>query len=367
MGHRIPLSEPTLGAAELANLSACVEEQWVARGGRFVREFEALFADIVGVPEAVSTVTGSAALHLAMVDLGIGPGDEVIVPALTFFATAAPVRQVGAVPVFVDVDPTTYCLDPAAADAAITPRTRAILPVHLYGHPVDMDELAQIAEPRALPLVEDATEALGSEVRGRPCGTLGAIGAFSFNGNKVITAGGGGMLVAQEPARLQHLRHLTLQSRVPGTIEYLHDELGFNYALSNLHAAVGLAQLQRLDELVDARRSLAARYAAALEDVEDLTFCHEASWAHSNFWLMSVLVDEEVAGRTKAALLRSLNEAGVEARPFFAPLNGIEAFADLPSTATPVADGLHRRGICIPSSAGLRHEDQDRVIEILRA
>lgn len=365
MGDRVPLSVPSLGAQEAAYLTACIDEGWVARGGRFVREFETLFAKIAGVDHAVSTVSGSAALHLALVDLHVSSGDEVIVPALTFIATAAPVAYVGATPVFVDVDPATYCIDPAAIEAAITPRTRAIIPVHLYGHPADLDPIRALADPREIPIVEDATEALGSYCRGRACGTLGTIGAFSFNGNKVITSGGGGMLLADTGARVDHLRHLTLQARVGGTVEYLHDEVGFNYAMSNLNAAVGLAQLKRLEEFVEARRALARRYAEGLAPVDDLTFCKEAPWARCNFWLMSVLVDERVRGRNRTDLMRTLDESGVDSRPFFHPLNRLKPFRALEGAPTPVADRLHSQGLSIPSSANLGRDDQERIITLL--
>ena len=365
-GRRVPLSIPMLGPQEARYLQACIDEQWVATGGRFVREFEELFAQVTGADAAVSTASGSAALHLAMVDLGIGPGDEVIVPALTFVATAAPVRYVGATPVFVDVDPVTYCIDADAVAAALSPRTRAIIPVHLYGHPADMDAIRAVAHPREIPIVEDAAESLGSTYHGRPCGTLGTIGVFSFNGNKVITSGGGGMLLADTAERLDHLRHLTLQAKVRGTIEYIHDEVGFNYAMSNLNAAVGLAQLERLEELVEVRRSLALVYGAGLEDVDDLTFSGEAPWARSNRWLMSVLVDERVAGRTREDLLSALDDGGIDARPFFVPLNRLQAFSDVPTSPTPVADRLYAQGISIPSSPTIERADQDRVISILR-
>jgi perosamine synthetase len=363
---RIPLSEPTLGATEEAYLRACIEENWVATNGRFVREFENLFATLHGCRAALSVASGTAALHLAMAELGIGPGDEVLVPALTFVATANAVRYTGATPVFVDVDPLTYTIDPAHAASLVGERTRALIAVHLYGHPADMNPLCALARTNGLALVEDAAGALGACYRGQPCGTIGDLGVFSFNGNKLITAGGGGMLLARDPARLEHMRHLSLQGREPGTVEYLHDEVAFNYALSNLHAAIGLAQLERLEELLAHRRWLAARYADALAWAPGLTFCAEAPWADSNFWLMSVLLDGEHT-RSREQQIASLADAGIQTRPFFTPLPDVAAYRDSRTAEIPVARRLHAQGLSLPSSASLSEADQDRVLAELLA
>ena len=365
--RRIPLSEPTFGGNEAKYLQECIGEGWVASRGRFVREFEELFARRHDSPDAVTTSSGTTALLLALETLGVGPGDEVIVPALTFIATVNPVRHLGATPVFVDVDAETYCMDPALVAAAITERTRVILPVHLFGHAADFDSLLRLAEPRGIAIVEDATEALGSTYRDRACGTLGTIGAFSFNGNKVITSGGGGMLLAADPERLAHLRHLTLQARVPGTLEYEHDEIGHNGVLSNLQAAVGLAQLEHLDDRLAARRALAARYTAALRDVPDLRFCTEAPGTRHNFWLMSVLVDESVAGRSRTDVMDALRAVGIDSRPFFSPLPGLPPYRPFAGDGEyPVAVRLHAQGVSIPSSSHLTNEEQDLVCAILR-
>jgi perosamine synthetase len=366
MADRIPLSVPVLEGNELEYLRACVEENWVAANGRFVGAFEEAFAARHCAPAAVSTGSGTAALHTALVELGIGPGDEVIVPALTFVASANPVRYVGAAPVFADVDPETLTLDPAVLPALCSEATRAIVVVHLYGHPADMDPILALAAERGLAVVEDATEALGSRYRDRPCGTLGDIGCFSFNGNKVITTGGGGMLLASDPGRLEHMRYLTLQAREPGSREYLHGDVGFNYLLSNLHAAVGLAQLERFDELLEARRRIAERYANGLEGVEGLRHVGEAPWARANRWLNSVVVDAEHYGEDREALLSRLNGEGIEARPFFHPLHRLAPYAPFARGELPRADRLHANGLNLPSSAALAPTEQDRVISALR-
>jgi perosamine synthetase len=361
---RIPLSEPSLGDQEAAYLNQCIQENWVSSKGRFVRQFEALFASIHGHDQAVSTNTGTAALHLALLHLGVGPGDEVLVPALTFAASANVIRYVGATPVFVDVDPDTYTIDPGMTRALVTPRTRAILVVHLYGHPVDMDSIAGIGREHGVAVVEDATEALGSRYHGQLCGTLGDFGCFSFNGNKVITTGGGGMVLARDPGGLEHVRHLSLQARVPGSREYTHDEIGFNYTLSNLQAAVGLAQLERLDELVARKRALADRYREHLATAPGLRFSVEAPWAQSNYWLMSVLVDEAQYGRSRGELIDALAAARIDARPFFTPLPALPPYGG-EARAFPVAQRLHDQGVSIPSSASLDDEQQERVIGAL--
>lgn len=365
--ERVPLSVPTMGEREAEYLRACIDENWVASKGRFVRQFEELFASIHDHPQAVSAASGTAALHLACVALGLGPGDEVLVPALTFAASANAVLYTGATAVFVDVDPGTFTIDIEKAAAKLSARTRAIMVVHLYGHPADMDAVGELARSHDLAVIEDATEALGSRYRGRLCGTLGDVGCFSFNGNKVITAGGGGMVLARDQARLDHIRHLSLQSRVPGTSEYLHDGVGFNYALSNLQAAVGLAQLERLDEFVARRRTLADRYATELAGAPGLSFTVEASWSESNYWLMSVLVEPTAGARSREELMNALAVANIEARPFFTPLPQLEAYASTGSDPddVPVSRDLHGRGVSIPSSASLDREQQDRVIAVL--
>ncbi len=362
---RIPLSVPLLAGNEGAYLQACIEENWVATNGRFTRAFEEAFADRHGFQDAVSTVTGTAALHTALVELGIGPGDEVIVPDLTFIASANPIRYVGASAVLADVDRQSYTLDPAQLEELVTDRTRAIVAVHLYGHPVDMDPVLELARSAGLFVVEDATEALGSLYKGRPCGTLGDIGCFSFNGNKVITTGGGGMLLARDPDRLAHMRLLTLQGRVPGSREYLHSDVGFNYAMSNLQGAVGLAQLERLDELLRARREHAVRYGEALADVEGLSFACEQPWARSNFWLSSVLVDQARYGEDRLELAERLSDGGVETRPFFLPLHLQAPYRGCATVPPRTSAHLHEVGLCLPSSASLAPADQDRVLGLL--
>lgn len=355
-----------MGGNEALYVNECIDENWVAANGRFSRAFEQAFATRHGVDDAVSTSSGTAALHTALVDLGIGPGDEVIVPDLTFIASVNPVRYVGATPVLADVHPRSYTLDPACLQELLSDRTRAIIVVHLYGHPADIDPVLELASARGIFVIEDATEALGSTYKGQPCGTLGDIGCFSFNGNKVITTGGGGMLLARDAERLEHMRLLTLQGRVPGSREYVHSEVGFNYVMSNLQAAVGLAQVEQLEKLLAARRAVAERYARGLNGVQGLTYASEETWAHSNFWLGSVLVDPASYGEDRDELATRLSAAEVDTRPFFHPLHLQAPYRGCAPVSPNVSIDLHRIGLCIPSSANLEPAEQDRVVALLR-
>jgi perosamine synthetase len=362
----IPLSAPVFEGNEAAYLQQCIEEGWVATNGRFTRAFEAGFAALHDRPAALATSTGTGALHLALAGLGIGPGDEVIVPDLTFVATANAVRYVGATPVLADAEPERYGLDPAVLPQLVTPRTRAIIVVHLFGLPVLMEPILAFAAKHGLYVVEDATESLGSAEGGRASGTWGDIGCFSFNGNKIITSGGGGMIVARNPERLDHLRVLAFQARELGTTEYMHSEVGFNYGMPNLQAAVGLAQFERLETYVSARQAVARRYAEGLRDVEGLTFSPMPEGVVWNGWLSSVLVDEERYGEDRIALAARARRAGVEMRPFFTPMHQLPPYAQCARTELPVSTHLHSLGLNLPSSASLTPADQDHVLALLR-
>jgi perosamine synthetase len=366
MSDRIPLSVPDFTGREGEYLQECIDSGWVAARGPFVERFESAFAAYHDAADAVSTASGTAALHLALVGLGIGPGDEVIVPALSFVATVNPVAYVGAKPVFADVNRDTYTIDPHQIESLITDRTRAIIVVHLYGQPTDMDAVAEVALARGIAIVEDATEALGASYRGRLCGTLGTVGCFSFNGNKVITSGGGGMLLASDPGLLERMRLLSLQGRVPGTTEWLHDDIGFNYVMSNLQAAVGLAQFEGLEARLRRKREIGARYQSQLGDMRGLEVLREPEWSVGNHWLNSVLIDPAY-GSGRHALMAWLDAHGIDSRPFFYPLHQLKPYARNGQPDLPVAQLLHERGVSLPSSAGLTDADQERVIETIIA
>lgn len=369
MTKRIPLSEPVLDGEELRYLAECVRTNWVSYSGPFVTTFERRFARTIGMPDAVALNSGTAALHLALLIAGVGPGDLVIVPDLTFIAPANAVRYCGAEPAFVDVTADTWTLDVEMLDAFLREhperaRVKAVLPVHLLGHPADMDPLLRLCARAGVAVVEDATESLGARYRGRHLGTLGAVGCFSFNGNKIITSGGGGMLVAASAADMERARYLSTQAR-DDPAEYVHDAVGFNYRLSNVHAAVGIAQLERLDARVAAKRRIAERYRAGLADVPGVSHPLEAPWATATFWLYTILVAPP-AKRASRELIADLAREGIEARPLWAPLHQQRPYRENIAYRIERAPDVYARAVSLPSSVDLSEEDQDRVISAVR-
>jgi len=361
---RLPVAEPFLGEEELRYVSECVLTGWVSSAGKFVGRFEELFAERCAVDHAVAVSNGTAALHVALVGLGIGPGDEVIVPALTFVATANAVAYTGATPVFADSEPATWNVDPEAVAAAVTPRTRAIVAVHLYGHPADMEALLAVANEHALPVVEDAAEAHGARYKGRPVGGLGAAGTFSFYGNKIVTTGEGGMVVTNDGGLADRIRTLRDHGMEPGR-RYWHPVLGFNYRLTNLQAALGVAQLEKLDDILGAKRRIAERYAAGLRGVPGITLPPDEPWAESVYWLYSILVDPAEFGLDRDAVMGALDAAGIETRPFFTPLHRQPLYAT--DASLPVAERLAERGVSLPSAVTLAPLEVERVVETLGA
>jgi perosamine synthetase len=355
---RLPVAEPFLGEEELRYVSECVLTGWVSSAGRFVTRFEQLFAERCGVAHAVAVSNGTAALHVALVALGLGPGDEAIVPTLTFVATANAVAYTGATPVLVDSEPVTWNLDPEAVAAAITPRTKAIVPVHLYGHPAEMDAILEVAAEHGLPVVEDAAEAHGALYKGRPVGSLGRAGTFSFYGNKIVTTGEGGMVVSDDAELAERIRVLRDHGMEPGR-RYWHPVLGFNYRLTNLQAALGVAQLEKLDEILAAKRRIGERYAAGLGGVPGIELPPAESWAESVHWLYSVLVDPAELG-ARDGVMDALDAAGIETRPFFTPIHQQPLYAT--GARLPVAERLAERGLSLPSAVTLTDAEVDRVV-----
>jgi perosamine synthetase len=374
----VPLCVPELGGNEWRYVKECLDSTFVSSVGPFVERFEQMMAARLGARGAVATSSGTAALHVALIVAGVRPGDEVLVPSLTFIAPVNAIRYVGAVPVFVDAEPHFWQMDVAAARAYLetecerdgatvrnraSGRTvRAILPVHLLGTPVDFDPLAALAREFGLVTIEDATESLGAEYRGRPVGRLGDIGCFSFNGNKVITAGGGGLIVTDRQEWADRARYLTTQAKDHAT-EFIHGEIGFNYRLPAIQAALGCAQAERLDVHLQAKRAVAARYRAALESLPGLTLMAEPAYAVGASWMFTVLVDETRYGCGSRDLIAQLDRARIQARPLWQPNHRSAAHADVPARACPVADRLFEQGVTLPSSAGLTAADQQRVID----
>ncbi|MCL5935526.1 MAG: LegC family aminotransferase [Firmicutes bacterium] len=364
--YSIYLDAPNIGELEKKYVIHALESGYVSSVGPMVTEFEERFASYVGAPYAVATVNGTAALHLALRLLDIGPGDEVIVPDLTFIATANPVLYVGATPVVVDVDPLTWNIDPAEVEKAITKHTRAIIPVHLYGNPVDIQRIMELARNHGIYVVEDATEALGSTYKGRHTGTFGDIGVFSFNGNKVITTGGGGMLVTGDPDLASQACLLVNQGRTPGAIEYEHVEVGYNYRLTNLQAALGLAQLERLPEFLTTKRHNAALYRELLKETPGLEWQHELDGAVSNWWLFSVLINPEIFGSDRNSIMEEMIAAGVQVRPLFMPLTKQAIYQHYRLNKCIVAESLYKKGLNLPSTTFLSDKDVYAVCELLK-
>jgi perosamine synthetase len=359
---RLPVAEPSLGERELLYVSECVLTGWVSSAGPFVTRFEELFAKFTRTSHAIAVANGTAALHLALLGLGIGQGDEVIVPTLTFVATANAVSYTGARPVFVDSEPSTWTIDTKLIEEAITARTKAIVVVHLYGHPAHLDAIFDVAARHGLPVVEDAAEAHGALYNGSPVGGLGAVGVFSFYGNKIVTTGEGGMLVTNDDELAEKVRLLRAHG-MSSERRYWHPVLGYNYRLTNIQAALGVAQMERIDELVAAKRRVARLYAEGLGGVPGIELPPEAVWASSVYWLYSVLVDEDAFGMSRDELIDRLAAEGLETRPVFTPLHLQPLYTT--GAHLPVAEHLAATGLSLPSAAGLSEEQVRRVTELV--
>jgi dTDP-4-amino-4,6-dideoxygalactose transaminase len=368
---RIYLSPPDVGPAERAALLEAFDSNWIAPLGPAVDAFEADFAARHGVADAVALSSGTAALHLALVMLGVGPGDTVIVPTLTFAASAFAVRYVGAEPVFVDSDDASWNLDPALLDAELAERAArgapvaAVIAVDLYGQCADYAPIVESCARHGVPLIEDAAEALGATYAGAPAGTLGDIGVFSFNGNKIITTSGGGMLIARDPEHTARARHLSTQARQP-VLHYEHAEVGFNYRMSNLLAALGRAQLAGLDAKVARRRAIKERYCAALAEVPGIGFMPDAAFGEPTCWLSVATVDPEAFGATPAEICAHLETLDIEARPAWKPMHRQPVFASCVVRGGAVADRIFATGLCLPSGSAMTDADVDRVAAAVR-
>jgi perosamine synthetase len=378
----IPLSAPEIGGNAWAYVKDCLDSGWVSSAGAYVDRFEEALARHVGVSHAVACVNGTAALHIALLVAGVEAGDEVIVPSLTFIAPANAVRYVGAVPVFADVDQLYWQLDARSVQHFLEAscdvvdgrcrnrvtgrRVKAVIPVDLLGHPADVDAIAEVAKANGLAVVEDATESLGALYRGCSVGKHADVACFSFNGNKTITAGGGGMIATDNAAYARRARYLTTQAK-DDPIEYVHNEVGYNYRLTNLAAALGLAQLEQLDEFVARKRAIAARYAESLARVPGVRVMAEAPWAASTFWLYTPLIDAAVYGRDSRALINDLWRERIQARPLWQPLHASPAHAGSPVVGSDVAARVAEQAISLPSSVGLSALQQDRVTAAIRA
>jgi len=362
----IPLCIPEIRGNELKYVKDCIDTNWVSSVGSYVNLFEEKFSEYVNSKSAVVTMNGTAALQLALVTLGIGEGDEVIVPSLTFISPINTLKYVGAEPVFVDVCRDTFVMDAEKIEELITSKTKAIMPVHIYGHPVDMNRVMEIAKNHNLYVIEDATEALGSTYNGKMAGTMGDIGCFSFNGNKIITTGSGGMLVTNNLEYGDRAKFLSTQSKVvTENKSFYHPEVGYNFRMPNLLAAFGVAQLENIKDYLKIKRENSVYYNELLSAVKGITLPAEKRNVENCFWLYSILVEEEY-GITRDELIQKLNEQKIEARPFFMPIHDMPPYRNCTHGNLSVTKELYKRGINLPSSVALKKEEIEKVCETIR-
>ncbi len=364
----IPVNEPLLDGNEKKYLLECIDTGWISSEGPFVKEFEEKFAARVGRQHGIAVCNGSAALEAALAAIGIGPGDEVIMPSFTIISCAAPVVRAGALPVVVDSDPLTWTMDVSRIEERITSRTRAIMVVHTYGLPVDMDPVLELAKKHGLKIIEDAAEAHGLAYRDRPCGSFGDIATFSFYPNKHVTTGEGGMIVTDDDGladRCRSLRNLCFQAKK----RFVHEELGFNFRMTNLQAALGLAQLERLNDFAERKRLMGRRYTELLQGVNGLQLpLPGTGYAENIYWVYGVVIDDAVPLDAEQAM-RLLGGRGIGTRPFFWPMHEQPVFRRMglfDGEHYPVAERIARRGLYLPSGLALTDSQMDAVCHEVR-
>jgi perosamine synthetase len=372
----IPLCVPEIRGTEWQYLKECLDTNWVSSAGPFVNRFEKMVTDYVGTKYGVATVNGTAALHIALLVAGVKPDEEVLVSTMSFIAPANAIRYVGAWPVFIDADPAYWQMDVAKLDNFISKgchwhngeltnratgrRVKAILPVHILGHPCDMNTIREVARKYSLTIIEDATESLGAQYQGEMVGHLGDVACFSFNGNKTITTGGGGMVVTDRWEWAERASYLTTQAK-DDPLEYIHGEIGYNYRLTNVQAALGCAQMEQLERYIEAKLRIAGAYSYALGEVSGIITMMEAPWASSVSWLNTVLIEEKVFGTDSRGLLKHLASSNIQARPLWQPLHMSPAHKGAYSIDCPEAERLYLEALSLPSSVGLTKQDQGRV------
>lgn len=367
---RIPVAGPWVTQREVDYTADAAATAWYDRANEYVKKFEDAFAAYLETRHAVSLPHCTAGLHLALAALGVGPGDEVIVPESTWIASCAPIQYVGAIPVFADVDEQTWCLSPESFEAAITPRTRAVIPVDLYGSMPDMDAIQAIAKARGIEIIEDAAEAVGSEYHGRKAGSFGKCGVFSFHGSKTLTTGEGGLLATNDREFFDRVLFLRDHGRVPGDRFFFNAEVAYKYKMSALQAAFGLAQLERVEELVGRKREIYRWYAEELAGIEGVTLNAEPADTRNSFWMITIVLGASrgVSGRQ---LMEAFDAANIDSRPFFHPLSSIPALRDLPTAAAgrernKVAYALAPRGLNLPSAMNLTRDQVGYVCDVIR-
>jgi len=363
----IPVCEPLLGGKELEYINDCIKSNWISSKGKYIEQFENKFANYCGCKYGISTTNGTTALHLALVSLDIGPDDEVIIPTFTMVATAFAVAYTRAKPVLVDAECDTWNIDVNKIEEKITKKTKAILPVHIYGHPCDMDEILKIAKKYNLYVIEDAAEAHGAEYKGKKAGNISDIGCFSFYANKIITTGEGGMVVTNNPEiadkarRLKDLAH-SKEKR------FLHTDIGYNYRMTNIQAAIGLAQYERINELIEMRRENAQLYNGILKDLKGIVIPTERRWAKNVYWMYSILINDDF-GINRDEFMERLLKAGIETRAFFLPMHHQPVFKKMglfKGENYPIADYISARGLYLPSSSQLGKQEIEFICNTIK-
>jgi len=370
----MPVSEPLLAGNEIDYLRDCIVTGWISSAGKYIERFERDWAGYCGRKHGVAVANGTAALQVAVDALRLEPGDEVVMPSFTIISCPLAVVRAGATPVVVDSEPETYCIDIGQVAAAITPRTRAIMPVHIYGHPADMDPLFELAQRHGLAIIEDAAQAHGCEYFSsrdgqavwRRCGGLGTVSAFSFYANKLVTTGEGGMVLTDSDAlaeRCRSLRNLCFQPR-----RFYHEELGYNYRLTNMQAAVGVAQVERISDILERKRRIGGLYDELLADVQGIKLPEKREWARTNYWMYSLVLEDEV-GMDAFEFAARLKANGVDTRPFFMGMHEQPVFRArglFEGVRLPVAERLYRRGVCVPSGPTLTEAQIGRVARAVK-
>ncbi len=359
----IPVCEPKLGGKELDYVVDCIKTNWISSKGKYITEFENKFSKYCGAKYGIATSNGTTAIHLALASVGIGPGDEVIIPTFTMIATVNPVTYTCAKPVLVDSEPKTWNMDPAKIEEKITKRTKAIMVMHTYGHPCDMDPILKIAREHDLHVIEDAAEAHGAEYKGKRVGAIGNAGCFSFYANKILTTGEGGMVVTNDEKIAEMARLLRDQAFEPK--RFLHRYVGFNYRMTNIQAAIGVAQMEIIDESVATRRRNAALYNSLFDGVKGITKPPEAKWAKNVYWMYTVLVEDSF-GMSRDKLMEYLKGKGIDTRSAFYPIHSQPVYAaQYKGEKYPVADEIGRKGINLPSGNTLTKDQIKQVVDTI--
>lgn len=377
----IPLCVPEVRGNEWQYIKECLDTGWVSSVGSYVDRFEHELAAYVGAKYAVATASGTAALHIALLVAGVQSDDEVLVSTLTFIAPANAIRYVGAYPVFIDAEPDYWQMDPQLVadflkqqchwqngelrNKTTGRRVKAIIPVHILGHPVDMDPIVELARTYNLVVIEDATESLGAKYKNKMVGTLGNIACFSFNGNKIITTGGGGMIVTDNEAWATKAKYLTTQAK-DDPVEYIHNEIGYNYRLNNIQAAMGVAQLEKLDEYIVAKRRIAATYTSQLAEIAGITVMPQADWADSIFWMYTILINDIEYGIDSRTLLQRLTEVKIQTRPLWQPIHLSPAYPQALTIGCAMAEMLNQTALSLPCSVEVTGGQQMNVIEVIK-